>query len=188
MIMKLYIKNMVCGRCKTIVKNELDKMGIKYISVELGEVVVKESLSVGQQCLLGSALMLSGLELLAQDRYEIVENLKKIIIDLEYHSDENLNTFYTDLISSRLKDNFVSLNTMFSEIEGISIEKYIINHKIALIKELLIYNKLTLNNIAIKMHYSSTAKLSSQFKSITGLTPLHFKQLWLSNTHYPESN
>lgn len=186
--MKLYIKNMVCGRCKTIVKDELDKMGIKYISVELGEVVIKENLSVDQQCLLGSALMVSGLELLTQDRYEIVENLKKIIVDLEYFSDENLNTFYTDLISSRLKDNFVSLNTMFSEIEGISIEKYIINHKIALIKELLIYNKMTLNNIAQRMHYSSTAKLSSQFKSITGLTPLHFKQLWLSSTHYPESN
>jgi AraC-like DNA-binding protein len=186
--MKLYIKNMVCGRCKTIVKDELDKMGIKYISVELGEAVVKENLSVDQHCLLSSALMLSGLELLTPDRYAIVENLKKIIVDLEYFSDENLNTCYSDLISSRLRDSFVSLNTMFSEIEGITIEKYIINHKIELVKELLIYNKMTLNDIAHKMHYSSTAKLSSQFKSITGLTPLHFKQLWFSNTHFPESN
>lgn len=179
---------MVCGRCKTIVRDELDKMGVRYISVELGEAVVKENLSVDQQCLLSSALMLSGLELLTQDKYAIVENLKKVIVDLEYFSDENLNTCYSDLISTRLNDSFVTLNTMFSEIEGITIEKYIIKHKIELIKELLIHNKMTLNDIAHKMRYSSAAKLSSQFKSITGLSPSHFKQLWFSNKHYPECN
>lgn len=179
---------MVCRRCKTIVKTELDKLGIRYISVEVGEVVLKDELSSEQLCLLDTVLRISGLELLTQDKFVIVENLKKAIVDLEFFSDEDLNTGYSDLISARLNISFDTLNTMFSEIEGITIEKYIINHKIEIVKQLLICNKLNMSEIASKMHYSTTAILSSQFKSITGLAPMQFKKLWLSNTQYPESN
>ena len=186
--MKLYIKNMVCSRCKTIVKNELDKIGAQYLSVELGQTVLKKRLTSDQLILLSAALHEAGLELIAHEKYEIIEKLKKAIIDLEHFSDEDLKTCYSDFISMRLEDSFSSLDTMFSEIEGITIEKYIINHKIQLIKDLLMYNKLSLNEIAQKLHYSSAKKLSIQFKSITGLAPLHFKQLWLGSNHLPESN
>ncbi len=186
--MKLYIKNMVCKRCKTIVRGELAKIGAQSISVELGEANIIEELSSEQLSLLSKALRRQGFELIEQDRYHIIESLKKAIIDLEHFSDEDLNTGYSDFISARLNASFSSLNTMFSEMEGITIEKYIINHKIELIKELLIYNKLNIDDIAKKMHYSNTAKLSSQFKRITGLTPLHFRELWLCNNHSPECN
>jgi AraC-like DNA-binding protein len=187
-IMKLYIKNMVCDRCKSIVRTELNRIGVRFLSVEMGEAVVKEDLSVNQLALLSIALKQSGLELLKKDKYDIVENLKKAIVDLEHFSDEDLNTCYSDFISNRLQVSFISLNTLFSEIEGITIEKYIVNHKIELIKELLIYNKLNLSEIAHQMHYSSTEKMASQFKDITGLAPLHFRQLWLRGNHHPEYN
>ena len=179
---------MVCRRCKAIVKGELNKLGITYISVELGEAVIKEELSTNQLDLLDAAIGKSGLELISKENYAVIESLKKAIIDLEHFSDEDLNMCYSDFISVRLNNSFTSLNTMFSEIEGITIEKYIVNHKIDLIKQLLIYNKLNMTEIARRMHYSSPAKLSSQFKSITGLSPLQFRHLWLSNSHHPESN
>jgi AraC-like DNA-binding protein len=187
-IMKLYIKNMVCNRCRSIVKAELDNLGVRYITVEIGEVVIKEELSPEQHTRLNIALLHSGLELLDGKRNDLFEKLKSAIVDMEHYSDEDLKTCYSDYISLRVNSNFKALNTLFSEIEGITIEKYIINHKIELIKELLIYNKLNLAEIAIKMHYSTTAKLSSQFKSITGLAPLHFRQLWHSSNHHRESN
>lgn len=179
---------MVCRRCKNIVKTELDKIGVRYISVEIGETVLKNDLTSEQFGLLDYALRKSGLELINQDKTVIVENLKTIIIELEHYSDEDLNTRYSDLISARLNICFTSLNTLFSEIEGITIEKYIIRHKIELIRQLLIGNKKMISEIAREMHYSTTAKMTSQFKSVTGLTPKHFKQLWFSNNHYPESN
>jgi methylphosphotriester-DNA--protein-cysteine methyltransferase len=145
--MKLYIKNMVCSRCKAIVRTELDKLGVLYNSVELGEVTIEEKLT------------------------------KTAIVDLERCSDEDLKTSYSDFISLSVNDSFISLNTLFSEIEGITIEKYIIKRKIELVKELLGHNNLNLAEIAVKMHYSNVAQLSGQFKSMTGLTPLHFRQL-----------
>jgi AraC-like DNA-binding protein len=168
---------MVCSRCKTTVKTELDKLGIKYVSVELGEVTVRKRLTSMQHHLLYLALELFGFELINNEKNYLIEKLKRAIFDLEKYSDEDLNTSYSDFISLRVNDSFISLNTLFSEIEGITIEKYIIKQKIELIKELLEHNNLNISEIAVKMHYSNVAQLSSEFKSITGLTPLHFRQL-----------
>jgi AraC-like DNA-binding protein len=179
---------MVCERCKKMVKAELDNMGLRYFSIEIGEVTIKEGLTAEQHSDLRNALHLSGLELIETEKNEIIDKLKRTITDLEIYSDEELKTSYSDLISLRLNYNFSSLNLMFSEIAGITIEKYIIQHKIEMVKELLIYNKLNLAEIALKMHYSSVAQLSSQFKSITGLTPLHFRQLRHFTNHNTTSN
>ena len=175
--MKLYIKNMVCNRCKTIVKSELDKIGIPFDALELGEVNTKNKITLVQRTRLFDALQKSGLELIDDQKNDLIEKLKKAIVDIEHHSDEDLKTSFSDYISQNVNDNFISLNTLFAEIEGITIEKYIIKHKIDRVKELLVYNDLNLAEIAHKMHYSNTAQLSRQFKRITGLTPLHFRQL-----------
>jgi YesN/AraC family two-component response regulator len=186
--MKLYIKNMVCNRCKSIVKDELDKIGIQYFSVELGEVNTRKEISSLQRKRLNDVLQLSGLELIDNKKNELIEKLKKSISELEHFSDEDLKTSYSDYISLSVNENFLSLNTLFSEIEGITIEKCIIKHKIEKVKELLVYNDLDLVQIAAKMHYSNAAQLSRQFKSITGLTPLHFRQLRQIRNINPNSN
>jgi YesN/AraC family two-component response regulator len=175
--MKLYIKNMVCSRCKTIVKAELDRMGVQYFTVELGEVNTKKEITPIQRAQLYNALHRSGLELIDSHKNDLIEKLKKAIVDLEHYSDADLKTSFSDYISLNVEDNFISLNTLFAEIEGITIEKYIIKHKIERVKELLVYDDLNLAEIAVKMHYSTTAQLSTQFKNITGLTPSHFRQL-----------
>ena len=179
---------MVCERCITIVKDELDKIGVRYASVELGEVTLKKKLTSVQRSKLYAGLQQYGLELIDDRKKDLIEKLKRAINDLEHHSDEDLKTSYSDYISLSVNDNFISLNTLLSEIKGISIEKYIIKHKIELIKELLINKDLSLIEIALKMHYSNVAHLSSQFKSITGLTPLHFRQLRHSCKINPEFN
>jgi AraC-like DNA-binding protein len=175
--MKFYIKNMVCNRCKTIVKAELDKLGIQYVKVELGSVTMEKKMSATQHNKLSVALKHSGFELIKSRRNTLIEKLKRAIDDLELNSDEELKTTYSDFISLSVNHNFISLNTLFSEIQGMTIEKYIIKQKIEHIKELLGHNEFNLTEIAVKMHYSNAAQLSSQFKSMTGLTPLHFRQL-----------
>jgi AraC-like DNA-binding protein len=168
---------MVCSRCKTIVKAELEKIGIQYVTVELGEVNTLKKVTTLQRTRLYAGLKQLGLELIDEGKNDLIEKLKKAIVDLEHYSDEDLKTSFTDYISLRVNDNFISLNTLFAEIEGITIEKYILRHKIDRVKELLVYDDLDLADIALKMHYSNVAQLSSQFKRITGLTPSHFRQL-----------
>jgi len=168
---------MVCGRCKTIVQDELDKLGVAYVTVELGKVNTKGKVPPIQRAELKKALQRCGFELIDDQKNALIENLKKAIVDLENYSDEELKTNFSDYISLNVNDNFISLNTLFAEIEGITIEKYIIKHKIELVKELLVYDDLNLAEIAHKMHYSNVSQLSSQFKRITGLTPSHFRQL-----------
>ena len=175
--MKLYIKNMVCSRCKKTVKSELDKLNIPYVSVELGEVTVSKKISPEQHHSLYLALKQSGFELITDEKNYLVEKLKCAIFDLGMISDGDLKTSFTDFISLRVNDNFKSLNALFSDIEGMTIEKYIIKQKVELVKELLGYNKLNITEIAYKMHYSNVAQLSNEFKSITGLTPVHFRHL-----------
>ncbi|HEX7493397.1 MAG TPA: helix-turn-helix domain-containing protein [Bacteroidales bacterium] len=186
--MKLYIKNMVCNRCKATVESHLDKLGIIYFSVEIGEVSIGKKLSPEQYNRLRTELKRTGFELIDDNKNDLIENLKKAIVDLEKFSNEDLNTSYMDFISMRANDSFISLNTLFSEIEGITIEKYIIRQKIELVKELIEQNDFNMTEIAVKMHYSSVAQLSSQFKSITGLTPLHFKQLRRISFNNPAIN
>jgi len=126
--------------------------------------------------------------LIDSQKNELIEKLKESIINLVHYSNEDLKTNYSDYLSLSVKDNFISLNTLFSEIEGITIEKYITKHKIEKVKELLVYNDLDLAQIADKMHYSNAIQLARQFKSITGLTPLHFRQLRQIRNINPNGN
>lgn len=179
---------MVCERCITTVKIELNKLGINYNAVELGEVTIKKNLTLKQRAKLYIALKQNGFELIDSLKNNLIERLKVAITDLELNSDEDLNTNYSNYISLSVKDNFLSLNTLLAEIKGISIEKYIIKHKIELVKELLLNKDLNLNEIALRMHYSNVSQLSSQFKEITGLTPLHFRRLREMRNSNPENN
>jgi len=183
--MKLYIKNMVCNRCKTTVKSELDKIGIQYDTVKIGEVITEGKITSEQRAQLSAALQQSGFELIDDQKNELIGKLKKSILDLQHYSDEDLKTNFSDYISLIVDDNFISLNKLFEEIEGITIEKYIIKRKIERIKEMLVYEDLNLDEIAIIMRYSTTASLSNQFKRETGLTPAHFRQLRNNRTYTP---
>lgn len=186
--MKLYIKNMVCNRCETTVKSELDKIGIPYDSVKTGEVGLSENITAEQRLLFSAALRRNGFELIDDQKNELIEKLKKSIIDLEHYSDEDLKTSFSDYISLIVDDNFISLNKLFAEIEGMTIEKYLVKRKIERIKEMLVYEDFSLDQIALKMHYTSTVSLASQFKHETGLTPSHFKNLRANRNIIPELN
>ncbi len=179
---------MVCNRCKISVESILEKLGIEYTSVELGEVNLQKHISSMQMEKLDAALQDSGFDLINADNNDLIEKLKLAIIDLVNHSDEELKTSFSDYISLIVNENFISLNTLFSEIKGVTIEKYIIRHKVARVKELLVYDDLSLAEIAAKMHYRSTAQLSSQFKRITGLTPAHFRLLRHNRQVDPQFN
>jgi len=179
---------MVCGRCKSIVRSELDKLDIHYVTVELGEVTIRKEITAGQHSKLFKALQEKGFELIDTRKNILIEKLISALIDLEHFSDEDLKTSFSDYISLCVNENFISLNTLFAEIEGITIEKSIIKHKVELIKELLVYDDLNLAEIALKLHYSSAAKLSRQFKRVTGLTPSHFRQLRQVRNIDPQMN
>lgn len=174
---------MVCTRCIKAVKSELEKLNIPYYSVKLGEIIIKNELTPLQNLKLSEGLFDSGFELVDDRNKVVIEKLKRLIDTLEQDTKDNLNLSYSDYISLTLEDSFPSLNQLFSEIEGITIEKYIINHKIEQVKDLLVFNNLNMAEIALRMHYRTVADLSNQFKSVTGLTPAHFRQLqYYTNT------
>jgi len=175
--MKLYIKYMVSLRCKLLVKAELEKLGQKKALVELGMVELFDEISRQDLELLKANLLRSGLELLDDKRSILVEKIKSIIIALIHHTDELPKVNYSDYISEKLDYDYTYLANTFSEVKGITIQHFIIMHKIERVKELILYDELSLSEIAYKMHYSSAAHLSNQFKKITGLTPSFFKQL-----------
>jgi AraC-like DNA-binding protein len=175
--MKLYIKYMVSNRCKLAVKDELKKLGLHYIMVELGEVEIMEDLSDEVRESVKTALLSEGFELMDDKRSVLIEKIKNSVIEMVYHSNEIIKTKFSHYLSRKLNYNYTYLANLFSEIQGITIEKFIITHKIEKIKELLIYGELSISEIAWKMNYSSVAHLSNQFKKIAGLTPSHFKQL-----------
>jgi AraC-like DNA-binding protein len=168
---------MVCIRCKMVVKAELEKLGLHYIVVELGEAEIMESISEDQHDQFKEALLKSGLELLDDKKSVLIQKIKNVIIELIHYSEEPLAINFSDHLSQKLNHNYTYLANLFSEVQGTTIEKFIIAHKIERVKELLVYNELTLTEIAYLMHYSSVAHLSAQFKKVTGLTPSHFKQL-----------
>ncbi|HUX97882.1 MAG TPA: AraC family transcriptional regulator [Bacteroidales bacterium] len=175
--MRLYIKNMVCIRCKMVVKSELEKFGLHYTVVELGEAEIKEDISIYKRDQLNVALKKSGLELMDDKKSMLIEKIKKIIIELVHYSGDQLKINLSDCLSEKLNYDYTYLANLFSEVQGTTIEKFFINHKIERVKELLVYDELNLKEIAFKLHYSSVSHLSSQFKKITGLTPSHFKQI-----------
>ena len=175
--MKLYIKYMVSIRCKMVVKSELDKLGLNYGVVDLGEVEIKENLSEDKREKLKTALLKSGLELMDDKKAILVEKIKNVIIEMVHYEDELPKTNFSDYLSEKLDYNYTYLANLFSETKGVTIEHFMILHKIEKVKELLFYDELTLSEIAWKLHYSSVAHLSHQFKKITGLTPSFFKSL-----------
>jgi len=175
--MKLYIKYMVSNRCKMAVKEELKKLGLHFIVVDLGEVEIMETITPEQREQLKIALINSGLELMDDKRAVLIEKIKNTIIEMVHHSDEMIKTNFSDYLSEKLDHDYTYLANLFSEVQGSTIEHFIINHKIERIKELIIYDELNITEIAWKMNYSSVAHLSNQFKKVTGLSPSHFKQL-----------
>lgn len=175
--MKLYIKYMVSIRCKMIVKAELDKLGLLYGEVHLGEVNVLEPMSEEQRSLFKAGLLKSGLELMDDKRTMLVEKIKNIVVEMIHYSEEVPKTNFSNFLSSKLNYDYTYLANLFSEVTGMNIEHYIIIHKIERVKELIIYDELNLTEISYRMNYSSVAHLSNQFKKVTGLTPTFFKNL-----------
>lgn len=175
--MKLYIKYMVSSRCKMMVKEALKELGLHFIVVDLGVVDVMEELSGEQKAALQSLLFNAGLELMDDKKAMLIEKIKKVIIEMVHHAEELPKTNFSDFISKKLDYDYTYLTNLFSEVQGTTVEQYIISHKIERIKELIVYGEMNITEIANKMNYSSVAHLSSQFKKATGLTPSHFKQL-----------
>ncbi|MDR3653192.1 MAG: AraC family transcriptional regulator [Paludibacter sp.] len=168
---------MVSTRCKMAVKEELKKLGLHFIVVELGEVEVMENLSGEQREELKAGLLDAGLELMDDKRAVLIEKIKNAIIEMVHYADEPIKVNFSDYLSEKLNHDYTYLANLFSEVQGTTIEHFIINHKIERIKELIIYDELNITEIAWKMNYSSVAHLSNQFKKVTGLSPSHFKQM-----------
>jgi AraC-like DNA-binding protein len=168
---------MVSNRCKMAVKEELKNLGLHYIVVDLGEVEIMENISMEKRTLLKANLLRSGLELMDDKKAMLIEKIKTVIIEMVHHSDEIIKINFSDYLSEKMKHDYTYLSNLFSEVQGTTIEQYIISHKIERIKELIIYGEHNITEIAWKMGYSSVAHLSSQFKKVTGLSPSHFKQL-----------
>jgi AraC-like DNA-binding protein len=176
--MKLYIKNMVSLRCKMVVKAELKNLKLRHSIVELGEVEIKKGhLSKKKHDKLKAVLHKSGLELMEDERAIMVEKIKNIIVEMVHYTDEIPKLNFSDFLSEKLRIPYPKLSTLFAEVKGITIQHFIIIHKIERAKELIIYNELNLNEIADKLHFSSVSHLSKQFKTISGLTPSFFKSL-----------
>ena len=160
-----------------VVKEELEKIGLHYTMVELGEAEILETISTVQHDQIKSALLKSGLELLDDKKSVLVQKIKSLIVEVVHYSEEPLASKLSEHLSQKLNHDYTYLANLFSEVQGITIEKFFISHKIERVKELLVYNELTLTEIAYKLHYSSVAHLSTQFKKVTGLTPSYFKEL-----------
>jgi AraC-like DNA-binding protein len=175
--MKIYIKYMVSLRCKMLVKAELERLGIMHGEVELGEVEVSSDLPESKRRELCAALTLAGLEVMTDKRAILVERIKMVIIEMVHYADEAPKTNFSVHLSKTLNYDYTYMSNLFSEVKGCTIEHFIIAHKIERVKELLLYDELNLTEIAFKLHYSSVAHLSAQFKKVTGLTPTFFKSL-----------
>ncbi len=172
----IHIKNMVCPRCISAVSNILEQLEILYVSIKLGEVKLVSSLSVQTKNGLSKALQNSGFSLIDDRKSQLIEQMKTLVVDKIHHSLEGLDIKWADYIGENIHLDYKYLSSLFSSVESITFEQYIINQKIERIKELIIYDELTLSEIAFKLHYSSVAYLSNQFKKVTGMTPSKFKK------------
>ncbi|MCG7502763.1 AraC family transcriptional regulator [Tenacibaculum sp. Mcav3-52] len=175
--MTLTIKNMVCNRCILVIQNELDKLGVGVKSIKLGEVILEKELTSDEKESLDKILLDLGFEIIDDKKSRIIEKIKNLIINLVHHQDSETKVNLSDLLSNELHHDYNYLSNLFSEVEGTTIEKYFIAQKIEKVKELLVYDELSLSEIAFRLHYSSVAYLSNQFKKVTGLTPSHFKKI-----------
>ena len=168
---------MVCIRCEMVVKSELEKLGIKYLTVKIGEADVVEWLSAEQMEQFNNALKNSGLELLDDKKSMLVDKIKNVVIELVHYSEDQLKANLSDYLYEKLNYDYTYLANLFMEVKGITIEQFFIMHRIERVKELLVYDELSLTEISFRLHFSSLAHLSNQFKKVTGLTPSHFKNL-----------
>jgi AraC-like DNA-binding protein len=168
---------MVSIRCKMAVKEVLTNLGLHFVVVDLGEIDIMENLSTNELMQLKLALHDSGLELMDDKKAVLIEKIKNLIIEMVHYDEELPNVNYSDYISEKLNHDYTYLSNIFSEVKGITIQQFIIIHKVERIKELIIYDELNITEIAWKMNYSSVAHLSNQFKKVTGLSPSHFKKL-----------
>lgn len=175
--MKIYVRNMVCSRCIMVVKSELEKLGYIPVDVSLGEFTLNEELSNEEKELINTKLQETGFSIIDDMKSRLIEKIKTLIIELVHQHNNQLKTNLSDYLSSQLQHDYKYLTTLFTEVEGITIEKYYIAHKIERVKELLVYDELTLSEIAYQLNYSSVAHLSAQFKKFTGLTPSYFKNI-----------
>jgi AraC-like DNA-binding protein len=166
---------MVSLRCKMAVKEELRKMNLHFVLVDLGEVEIMEELTDAQKEELKSSLLEIGLELMDDKKAVLIEKIKSAIIEQIHHTDEMIKVNFSDFLSEKLDHDYTYLSNLFTEVQGTTIAQFMIAHKIERIKELMIYDELNITEIAIKMNYSSVAHLSNQFKKMTGLTPSQFK-------------
>jgi AraC family transcriptional regulator len=173
--MHLYIKNMVCNRCILVVRQELEKLDIEMRNITLGEVETDIELPKSKIMQLSNSLAAMGFELLDNTKQQIIEKIKNTVINHVHYSEQQRSHNFSDILSSTLHKDYSYLSNLFSEVEGITIEKYLINQKIEKVKELIIYDELSLSEIAFQIGYSSVSHLSNQFKKVTGLTPSHFK-------------
>jgi YesN/AraC family two-component response regulator len=183
--MMLLIRNMESERCKTIVKQELRKLGVHYTYVELGEVEILVKLSSEKQNLLADALKKSGLELMVNQKTLLIDKIKEAVNEYIYSSDDITHPNFSAFITQKVNYDYNYLSKTFSEREGMTIEKYFIQQRIDRVKEMLVYGGFSLNEIAYKMLFSSVAHLSNQFKKVTGLTPFNFRQ---SKDNYSKKN
>jgi len=168
---------MVSNRCKLAVREELKKLGLHFIVVDLGEVEIMENLTPEKRELLKNGLLQWGLELMEDKKAILIEKIKTIIIQMIHHSEEVIKVNFSDYLSEKLNHNYTYLANLFSEVQGTTIEQFIILHKIERVKELMIYDELNISEIAWKMNYSSVAHLSNQFKKTTGFSPSQYKKL-----------
>ncbi len=175
--MVLYVKYMVSARCKLFVKEELKKMGFHCVIVDLGVFEIPGEISPEQRRCLEARLRTAGLELIEDKKHILIEKIKQIIIEMVHYSDEVPKVNYSDYISEKLCYDYTYLSNIFSETQGVTIQQFIILHKIERVKELLHYNELNLTEISYKLHYSSVAHLSNQFKKVTGQSPSLFKKI-----------
>lgn len=169
-----------------MVKDELKKLGLHFIIVDLGEVDIMETLSLQLREQLKAALLVYGLELMDDKKAVLIEKIKNTIIEMVYESDELTKTNFSVFLSTKLGQDYNYMANLFAGVQGSTIEQFVIGHKTERIKELLIYGQLTITEIAWKMNYSSVAHLSNQFKKATGLSPSHFKQLRAMREHPAE--
>ena len=175
--MKLFIKNMVCNRCKMVVQSELEKLGLHPISVELGEIEIQEeNIDILKEALLQN-LQFLGFDLIDDKQSNTIEKIKNLIVELVHYKDNETNFKLSEYLSKQILQDYNTLSHLFSEVEGTTIEKYFILQKIEKVKELLTYNELSLSEIANQLHYSSVGHLSNQFKKITGFAPTFYKKM-----------
>jgi AraC-like DNA-binding protein len=175
--MILFIRHMVSQRCKMVVKAELKKLGLWYVFVDLGTIEVKGEITDEQHEQLKANLLKSGLELLDDKKSILIERIKNAVIEMIHFNEELPKTNFSDFISKKIGYDYTYLSNLFSEAKGITLQQYIIMHRIERVKEFLIYDELTLTEISYRLQYSSVAHLSNQFKKVTGLTPSFYKQL-----------